>query len=213
MPPRGVIPLLMVCGVHAVALGALALSEGRVELPRLAQEAISVIVLSPQPMPVLVPISESLPVPPKPTPLIARRMHSPLPPQQAVLPAADAVDSPTAEAPLPKPVAPEVVKVVSSSPIAVVPPRSDASHLNNPAPAYPTLSRKLGEQGRVLVSIYVLADGSVGEIQLKESSGFRRLDEVALLTVKQWRFVPAKQGDTAIGYWYVQPMNFTLDGV
>ncbi len=90
-------------------------------------------------------------------------------------------------------------------------PRTDASHLSNPVPRYPTLSRRFGEQGRVLLDVYILPDGQVGEIRLNTSSGFARLDEAALTTVRNWRFVPARRGDEPIPYWYVQPITFSLD--
>jgi len=90
-------------------------------------------------------------------------------------------------------------------------PRTDASHLNNPKPVYPAASRRAGEQGRVLLSVYILPDGSVGEIKLKQSSGHPRLDQSALDAVRRWRYVPAKRGNEPIPYWYVQPIAFSLD--
>ncbi len=69
---------------------------------------------------------------------------------------------------------------VAAEPAApVIPPRSDAAHLSNPAPVYPAVSRRLREQGRVLFDVYILPDGTVGEIKLKRSSSFARLDEAA----------------------------------
>lgn len=93
----------------------------------------------------------------------------------------------------------------------VLPPRSDASHLNNPAPAYPALSRRLGEQGRVLFNVYILANGAVGEINLRRSSGYPRLDEAALAAVQRWRYLPARRGTEPIPFWYVQPIIFELN--
>ena len=90
-------------------------------------------------------------------------------------------------------------------------PRTDAGHLNNPAPAYPSLSRRFGEEGRVLLDVYILADGRVGEITLNRSSGFARLDHAALETVRNWRYMPARRGGEAIPFWYVQPITFSLD--
>ena len=96
-------------------------------------------------------------------------------------------------------------------PAPVTPPRTDAAHLNNPAPQYPALSRRLGEQGRVMLDVYILPDGSVGEIKLNRTSGFPRLDNAALQAVKSWKYVPAKRGDKPIPYWYVQPVSFVLN--
>jgi periplasmic protein TonB len=97
------------------------------------------------------------------------------------------------------------------SPPPVVPPRSDASHLDNPAPVYPPESRRRREQGRVLFEVYVLIDGSVGDLRLQQSSGFPRLDAAALSAVKRWRYVPARRAGEAIPYWYSQPVDFVLN--
>jgi len=96
-------------------------------------------------------------------------------------------------------------------PSPVVPPRVDAAHLNNPAPVYPAPSRRLQEEGRVLLDVHILPDGSVGQIRLRASSGHRRLDQSALDAVRRWRYVPARQGGQAIAYWYVQPIVFSLN--
>jgi len=93
----------------------------------------------------------------------------------------------------------------------VTPPRIDASQLDNPAPVYPPAARRLREQGEVLLSVYILPDGSVGEIRLKRSSGHARLDRSALEAVKRWRYVPASRGGEPIPYWYVQPIAFVLN--
>lgn len=95
--------------------------------------------------------------------------------------------------------------------LPIVPPRTDAAHLNNPPPEYPTLSRRVGEQGRVLLNVYILADGSVGQIELRQTSGYERLDKAAVDTVRNWRYVPAHRGSEAIAYWYIQPITFSLD--
>lgn len=93
----------------------------------------------------------------------------------------------------------------------ITPPQMDANPLNNPAPAYPSLSRRLGEQGIVLLEILILTDGSVGDIRIKESSGHKRLDDTATKAVKRWRYMPARRGDTPIEYWYLQPVEFSLN--
>lgn len=91
-------------------------------------------------------------------------------------------------------------------------PSLHADYLNNPAPAYPSQSRQLGEQGKVLLRVLVKADGNVEQVVLRKSSGYQRLDDAALDTVKQWRFVPAKRADQAIAAWVVVPISFSLEG-
>lgn len=92
----------------------------------------------------------------------------------------------------------------------VVQPRADAGHLHNRTPSYPNLSRRLREEGIVLLEILIRADGTVGEIKLKESSGFKRLDDAALKAIASWRFQPATQNGQPIDFWYEQPLEFNL---
>ncbi|MEX2164491.1 MAG: energy transducer TonB [Sulfuricaulis sp.] len=91
-------------------------------------------------------------------------------------------------------------------------PRFNADYLNNPPPVYPTLSRRLGEQGRVMLRALVRADGQPAEIRINRSSGFSRLDRAALEAVRQWRFIPAQQGNTPVPAWVLVPVSFTLEG-
>jgi len=93
---------------------------------------------------------------------------------------------------------------------ALTPPRFDANYLDNPAPMYPALSRRLGEEGRVLLRVFVGADGLPAKIELHQSSGYSRLDNIAQETVRRWRFDPARLGDERIGAWVVVPISFSL---
>jgi protein TonB len=70
----------------------------------------------------------------------------------------------------------------------------------------------MGEQGKVLVRVLVSVEGLVERIELKNSSGSRRLDQAALDAVKQWKFVPARQGDLKVSAWVLVPIVFTLQG-
>lgn len=102
-----------------------------------------------------------------------------------------------------------------AAPAAVPPvalPRFDPAYLNNQAPAYPTLSRRLGEQGRVLLRVFVRPDGTAQEVLVSQSSGIARLDNAARLAVGRWKFVPAHQGEAAVGAWVIVPISFSLEG-
>lgn len=92
----------------------------------------------------------------------------------------------------------------------VLSPRVDAGHLSNPAPRYPASSRRLGEQGTVMLEVLILPDGSVGDLRVKQTSGHLRLDAAALNAVRQWRYQPARKGGKPIAYWYLQPVVFSL---
>lgn len=93
----------------------------------------------------------------------------------------------------------------------LVPPRFDAAYLNNPAPEYPVPSKRFGEEGRVTLRVLVDPEGRAQQLEVKVSSGFARLDRVALETVRRWRFVPARQGATPMAAWVLVPVNFQLE--
>lgn len=90
-------------------------------------------------------------------------------------------------------------------------PRFDAAYLDNPRPNYPPLSRRLGEEGKVLLKVKVSADGHPATVHLEKTSNFERLDEAARQAVSRWRFVPAKRGDEAIEASVIVPIVFRLD--
>jgi protein TonB len=83
-------------------------------------------------------------------------------------------------------------------------------YAKNPKPHYPQEARLKGYEGEVILKVEVLADGRVGQIEVKNSSGFEVLDRSALATVKQWKFVPAKQGEKNIPLWVNIPIKFQL---
>ncbi len=127
-------------------------------------------------------------------------------PQQEPVP--DPVIVPAA---ISSPVKTVAIATAAAPPLApVVPPRFDADYLENPAPAYPTLSRRLGEFGSVLLRVYVSAEGAAAQVEIRQSSGYERLDKAARDTVQRWRFVPAKQGGQGVDAWVLVPISFSL---
>lgn len=93
-------------------------------------------------------------------------------------------------------------RVISASTTAtMVPPRIDREH-SNIKPEYPPTSKRLGEQGRVLVRVLILENGSAAEVQVLQSSGYPRLDMAAVEHVRRdWRFVPARLDGQTIAAW------------
>lgn len=89
--------------------------------------------------------------------------------------------------------------------------RFDADYLHNPAPPYPALSRRMSEEGRVILRVSVNPQGSADNVEIKTSSGSPRLDEAALNTVKRWKFIPAKRGETPVQSAVLVPITFKLE--
>lgn len=141
---------------------------------------------------------------PKPRP-VAKAIERPLEPTLIAAPAE--APSPVVVAPPP----PAPVEVVAP-PAPVTSPIFNADYLDNPAPAYPPLSRRMNEQGRVILRVLVNVRGTADEVQLRTSSGFARLDEAARETVRRWKFVPAKRGAEPVAAWVLIPISFLLEG-
>lgn len=99
----------------------------------------------------------------------------------------------------------------SSDNADMVEPRFDVDYLNNPAPAYPRVSRRQREQGVVMLRVYVLPNGAPERIELQTSSGFSLLDAAALEAVRKWKFVPAQAGGKAMAAWVSVPIEFSLN--
>jgi protein TonB len=83
------------------------------------------------------------------------------------------------------------------------------AHYNAP-PVYPQLSRKLREQGTVVLELTVLVNGTVADVIVLQSSGYPRLDQAALSAVQHWRYQAARRAETAIDYRYRQRVAFSL---
>jgi periplasmic protein TonB len=78
-------------------------------------------------------------------------------------------------------------------------------------PEYPPSSRRAGEAGTVILEVYVLENGRVGEARVKQSSGFPRLDEAAVREVKRsWRLVPGTENGKPVPMWGQFAVTFKL---
>lgn len=155
-----------------------------------------------------------LPEPPRPKEMPQPAKVQPVMPMP-VLTAQPAVESPApvafAVAPQP-PAPPAPAPIVAPAPEpAVVAPRFDADYLHNPKPNYPPASRRLGEEGKVVLRVQVGAGGEAGKVEVKTTSGFARLDAAAQDAVARWRFVPARRGDEAVAAWVLVPITFSLE--
>ncbi len=77
---------------------------------------------------------------------------------------------------------------------------------------YPRMARRLGLEGRVVVSFTVKADGRLAETRVIESSGSEILDEAALEAVRQAApFPPFPAGIERRQWVFTLPLAFTLE--
>ena len=83
---------------------------------------------------------------------------------------------------------------------------------DNARPAYPPLARLRGYQGVVVLFVEVLADGRVGQVEIKRSAGHEILDRAALEAVRTWRFEPGRREGRAVTMSVEVPVRFVLNG-
>ena len=80
----------------------------------------------------------------------------------------------------------------------------------NLKPTYPSMSKRLNEQGSVILRVLVKSDGSVGSIEIKSSSDYPRIDQAAVDAVRNWQFNPATRNGSPIDEWYQIPISMYL---
>lgn len=98
-----------------------------------------------------------------------------------------------------------------ATPVAVALPSSNADYLNNPSPSYPAISRRLGEQGKVVIRVLIDKNGKPQQGDIHQSSGYARLDQAALRAVMGWRYAPGQRNGMAQDMWFNVPINFALN--
>lgn len=140
-------------------------------------------IVEPTPEPVVEPVAA--PAPPVPVPAPSATEAPPAPPPPAPTPAAGPLTLP--------------------SELALGCPERTA-------PAYPRLSRRLGESGKVVLRVELDETGRVAGAQVASSSGSPRLDAAALAAVRTWRCRPAQRDGRGVRAIATQPFNFTLEG-
>ena len=127
--------------------------------------------------------------PPSPSPLVAQAQVPP-PPPAAVAP----VEAPPAPAP---------------SLARTIPP-SAVQYITPPSPVYSRISAKMRESGKALIRVYIDEAGMPRNAQLATSTGFARLDDSALLAVRNCRFKPYLENGSAVAGWALIPIEFEL---
>jgi protein TonB len=221
---RKLVIVLCIIAFHIAALWAL--QSGL--LRRATEQIVSIEILSEV-------VKPSNPyVSPKPTqpplPLPPPHAAAPAPVKQPIAPPALPLLTPAPQAgadanqtPSPKvppgganpgtaaaPVGTPIVEAPSSA-ASVELPSSDANYLHNPKAAYPRLSQQRDEQGKVLVHVQIDVDGRALQAEIKQSSGFDRLDQAALNAALGWRYVPGKRAGVPEIMWTDVPISFVIE--
>lgn len=194
--------LTLVMIVHVVAFYLLMLSPAREAISQASAFMVTLVHEQPR-------AEQKPPEPPKAKPVKLQQVSlEPIP--VLLIATTTTLTEITATSPAQSQPAPTIL--AAPAPASVVPPRFDADYLDNPAPQYPALSRRIGEQGKVTLRVFVEPSGMPTQLEVRTSSGSQRLDAAAIDAVRRWKFAPARQGDKVVAAWVLVPISFSLRG-
>lgn len=89
--------------------------------------------------------------------------------------------------------------------------RAYPRYRDNPPPGYPETARERGYEGVVLIAAEILTDGRVGQVVVRQSSGYAILDQSAVKAVLAWKFEPAKKSGVPCKAWAELPIKFVIN--
>lgn len=168
--------------------------------------------VEPEPAPVVVK---------KPAPVVKKPAHAkPVPPKPAPEPVQEAAPAPAAAvaeaapAPAPAIAPPSPVAAPAPAPAPPLPaqPRtvSGVEYIEPPRPTYPPQSRRMGEEGKVVLRILVNQAGRPERVEVQTSSGSIRLDEAARQAALRALFKPHRENGVPVAVYAMVPINFSL---
>lgn len=193
--------------------------------------AASFIAPAPEPQAKPSPAPQPAPSVKKQTKQAARQKHSGSHPVTHPAPAdrpapfetPQAPASAAAEPSAPAPAATQSVEPAASSAPAPVPQAAAAAvpktapktisgveYIQPPQPEYPPLSRRMREEGKVLLRILVNEKGRPERVEIHKPSGFARLDEAARQAAMRALFKPHLENGRPVAVFALVPINFSL---
>jgi protein TonB len=181
-----------------------ALKQGLVRPGLQLVQDFAIMDLPPPPPP---PENLDEPPPPPPVDVPPPTVPPPLIELPDFAPSQTAITARVQERPAPQPPTP-------ARQVQVTPPKIKArgDRINAAINAcYPSASRRLSEEGRVVLTITVSAAGKVGGSSVAQSSGFERLDSAASCVVRRLPFEPGKRDGQAVDAQATLPIQFKLE--
>jgi len=200
---------------------------GLMQVPAVRQ---AVVEAAPMFVDIIAPPAPPEPVPPPPPP---PPPPAPKPPPKKPPPPKRIIAAPPPPVPAPAPFVappPPVVELPPEPPVVLVPPAPPApptppapppppkiipasavQYLEPPQISYPRQSRRLGEEGQVMVRVYIDEAGMPRQVHVEQSSGHARLDEAAVAGVRKARFKPYTENGRPVAGWARIPVPFELE--
>ncbi|HYD94348.1 MAG TPA: energy transducer TonB [Noviherbaspirillum sp.] len=228
MPP--LIAAVATLLLHAALIAAVVAALPDAPEPPVPPEPLKVDLLKqPPPAPAVLPVPQPAAPPPAARPQPSARPEaqaaapSPRPAARTPAPEAAPVPAPAPPAaaltPAPVPFPPQAAAPAqaprAAAPAAPPASRSDAyvdpSYLATQTEKwYPSVSRKLGDEGRVVLKVGISKDGRAENVELKEASGNPVLDKAAVAMAKSLAFRPATANGAPVPATIELPVAFRL---
>jgi protein TonB len=163
--------------------------------------------------------------PPEPTPVKLQPARKPVikPRQERLVTKSPVPAQQEPAAPPPEPSPEPVVEQIESAPVVAAPapvptgPVTLSSELSVSCPTltppeYPAISRRMGEEGKLVLRVELDESGRIDDAKVINSSGYERLDAAALTAVKSWQCNPSLRNGQPVRAVALQPFNFVLQG-
>jgi protein TonB len=179
----------------------------RPERPLITETVVSIIT-PPQSEP-----ERSLPAPSKTASLPQiQPIEHPIPPTVETIQVRETLETPAPVAPTKTP----VVAVALSAPAHAEPSipvvTSGIEYIQAPQAIYPPISKRMGEEGRIVLQVLVNEKGLPEKIEIMSSSGFARLDEAAKKAMSKALFKPFQKNGQASAMLATASISFSLNG-
>ncbi|MDV6346560.1 energy transducer TonB [Nitrosomonas sp. Is35] len=164
---------------------------------------------------------------PEPAPVKLQPVKKPVvkPKQEQLVAKSPKVSEKKQAEPAPKPVQePVTEQVTAAPPVVEAPPKqmptapvalSSELSVSCPKltpPEYPAISRRMGEEGKLVLRVELDENGHIDNAKVLNSSGYERLDAAALSAVKSWQCNPSLRDGQPVRAVALQPFNFVLQG-
>lgn len=211
-------PLALIIGLHLgfFLLVQSGLFRHTVKASAVAPKEIVASFITPEPRPAPA-VPKPAPPKPKTVPVVKKAPPAvkPLPPATNPVPIQQAQSAPADVTPLPEPpvAAPLSNSVAQAAPPVIAMPKtiSGVEYIQAPRPDYPPLSRRSGEEGKVLLRILINEKGRPEKVEIQRSSGFDRLDEAARQSALRAVFKPHMEDGRPVAVYTTVPIDFQLN--
>jgi protein TonB len=139
----------------------------------------------------------------KPKPIAPSPVAKPQPAE------APEMKSEAVQAPVPQTVAPPVAAPPAPEPLTEA--TEIGGTLRNIAKHYPATALQRGWEGKVVLEVQILANGTTGYVKVLQGTGHDLLDEAAVEAIKEAPWVPAKRGTKPVDSIRKLPIIFKIN--